>query len=919
MWALGSVLAAALAFTGRATGAENLLPNADFEADGDLNGDPDGWNRAVGGNEAYDQAVVVFGWDAEVKESGQHAVRIARQAGEKRDAKWFRTVPVEENVDYRLAVSYRTSEDFAGPAGVMVHGCGLNELTESLPPVAPGSAGVWQRLELSFTPKQTGQLYIVLRHLGTGTLWYDNASLETVPQQQMVNLVRNAGSERIAPSGLPGDGWWVYPAKLDPQVARIFVDTTVAHSGAASVKMELKALGAADLVAPAARVNPGDTLYFSVYYRSQLQPLIPDEAALAGEAAGMHRNINPPWSKTGLSYRNDVGHSYKPYDVLAKPVTEGWELLEGTTVVPVGAVMVETQFYVGNYVGEVWWDDVVVRKVNPVSLNAAPYEEKISPGRQRLAFVLENYSGTKEPLTLEIFFKDQLVGSATLTPSGNPRENLVADYEIKAAGIGPLRIALSDPQKHIVLFEVEKRLTVAEPLTTSIVIPRFVWPDKKIEKVTETIDVALSPEQTDGAKLVVTTLRQEQQLRREEITPLQPRNAYALAVAGLAPGTYRLRISLVGKDNAEIAQQEEPFEIMGTSRPTVEIRNGALLVQGKPFFPIGMFSPSPSHYKEYAAAGFNFAHNYGFDGNDEGESLDSDRTCLGTLDRAHEAGLWFVVSSPVYALIHEDWDLLRSRFSAFKDHPAVLCYEEEEQIIRMAHSMEGMKTWRALLRELDPDRPVLLGDVARPGPDGKRLFPFEVGDMGVMWWYPFPLAPGRTEIVIPEWLADNLAATDKPVWVAPQSWKNGQIPDGRFPLAEEYRVQAYLSVIHGAKGLMYFGGHIFKDTKEGRWEDLKKVVSELRDLSPVFLDVTAKESVAAQGAEKVSMLFKEHEGKSYLLAANRDAPTAKVTFTLPFKPARISVRFEDREIAADGNAFADVFEKYAVHVYEVSR
>jgi hypothetical protein len=733
------------------------------------------------------------------------------------------------------------------------------------------------------------------------------------------NLVRNAGFEVVAANGLPADGWWIYPADLDPKIARILVDPAVAHSGTSAVQIEMNALGAADLVAPAAKVYPGDTLYYAVYYRSRLEPAVVDAAALAQEAGGMHRNIDPPWSKVMIGYRNDVGHSYKPVDVMAKPVTDGWEKLEGTTTVPVGAVAVEAQFYVGNYTGQIWYDDVLIQRVNPVSVNASPYQEQKPRGRHRLACVLENHTGTTAPLRCELSFGGRVVGAASVTPSGAPREDLAVDYEVQEAGVGPLRLVLSEAPSNRVILEVEKTLTVVPPLTSSIVLPRYVWPDRKVEQVSETVDVALPADQLGAARLIITLLAQDKQISQTEIAPPETRNVCALPVAGLAAGKYLLQIRLVGAGNAPIAQAEEPFEVMGYARPTVEVRHGTLLVAGKPFFPIGMFSPSPQYYEEYAKAGFNFAHSYGFDGNDEGESLDTDRACLDTLERARAAGLWFVVSSPVYALIHEDWERLRARFSAFKDHPAVLCYEEEEQIIRMGHSMEGMRRWRALLRELDPDRPVLLGDTARPAPDGKRLFPFEIGDMGVMWWYPFPLAPGRTEIVIPDWLSDNVAATDRPVWVAPQSWKNGQIPDGRFPLPEEYRVQAYLAIIHGAKGLMYFGGHIFKDPQEGRWEDLKKVVAELRDLSPVFLDATSTARVEATGADKISTLLKEHEGTYYLLAANRDVPTAEAVFALPFTPARVKVIFEDREITPVGNGFKDVFAKYGVHVYAITR
>ena len=49
--------------------------------------------------------------------------------------------------------------------------------------------------------------------------------------------------------------------------------------------------------------------------------------------------------------------------------------------------------------------------------------------------------------------------------------------------------------------------------------------------------------------------------------------------------------------------------------------------------------------------------------------------------------------------------------------------------------------------------------------------------------------------------------TDKPIWVGVQSYNKGG-PKNRYPTPAEYRAQAYLSIIHGAKGLMWYGGSV---------------------------------------------------------------------------------------------------------------
>ena len=102
-------------------------------------------------------------------------------------------------------------------------------------------------------------------------------------------------------------------------------------------------------------------------------------------------------------------------------------------------------------------------------------------------------------------------------------------------------------------------------------------------------------------------------------------------------------------------------------------------------------------------------------------------------------------------------------------------------------------------------------------------------------------------------------------------------------------------------------------------EYLKTLVSELRDLSPVFVAPTSEISLSVSGSDKVSTRLKEHDGAVWLIAANRDALEATVTFEVPFSLRRVTVVNEDRSITPDGRAFIDRFGKYGVHVYRIER
>jgi hypothetical protein len=78
-------------------------------------------------------------------------------------------------------------------------------------------------------------------------------------------------------------------------------------------------------------------------------------------------------------------------------------------------------------------------------------------------------------------------------------------------------------------------------------------------------------------------------------------------------------------------------------------------------------------------------------------------------------------------------------------------------------------------------------------------------------------------------------------------------------------------------------------------------------------------SVTPQEAD-IHYLLKEYEGKKYILAANPEKKEIKVIFSLPElnKDFKLKVLFEERKAPqVSGNSFADVFEGYGVHIYEI--
>jgi hypothetical protein len=124
----------------------------------------------------------------------------------------------------------------------------------------------------------------------------------------------------------------------------------------------------------------------------------------------------------------------------------------------------------------------------------------------------------------------------------------------------------------------------------------------------------------------------------------------------------------------------------------------------------------------------------------------------------------------------------------------------------------------------------------------------------------------------------------KPVWMVGQAgcaWKNWD----DFPLMTEdnFRNQAYLSIIGGAKGYWLFSypivshfGKLSADEEAGQWEKIRTIVSELRALSPALCDGRDSEQVRVawmlpngRGNPPLTRVI-EHDGEHILLVANLD-------------------------------------------------
>ena len=299
---------------------------------------------------------------------------------------------------------------------------------------------------------------------------------------------------------------------------------------------------------------------------------------------------------------------------------------------------------------------------------------------------------------------------------------------------------------------------------------------------------------------------------------------------------------------------------------------------------------------------------------------------------------------------------------SLQGHPALAAYkgvDEPRNPFRGAKWIrpDGLVRGYQRLKQIDPAHPIVI--VQAPLGTVAQLVPYRPAfDITGADVYPVSYPPGEhtqtanTDISVVGDVTKKMvqAAGGKPVWMTLQIAWSGvtptqQNPDRvpRFPTLQAERFMAYQAIVNGARGLVFFGGHLTEiatpaDAAAGWnwtfWERvLRPVVEELSStmLAPALAAANAKLTVKASVAG-IELLVREAGGFLYLIAVRRSGATSRVRFTgLPNQVADGAVLFEYvqepppppiqpghqafRVVPVASGSFSDWFAPHDVHVY----
>jgi hypothetical protein len=411
---------------------------------------------------------------------------------------------------------------------------------------------------------------------------------------------------------------------------------------------------------------------------------------------------------------------------------------------------------------------------------------------------------------------------------------------------------------------------------------------------------------------------------------------------------------------------------------------GVLVIDGKKVFPLGLSNPPPlgkqapngkEGLQEVASAGANFIRTGRGKWTPAGIANEiSDELDLQNAAADHGLHCWLYLGEVPDLPGPQDSsneELLTKIVNAFKAHPALGAYkamDEPRNPFRGANWIRPAGLVRAYqkLKSLDPSHPAVI--IQAPRSPVAALTPYRPAfDITGADIFPIAYPPGgHSDLPNPDLSVVGditrkmvQAAGGKPVWTTLQIAWTGTLPSDthpdvvpRFPSAHDERFMAYQAIVSGARGLMFFGGHLTQvmrpaDARAGwnwRFWDLvlRPLLLELTSDSvrPALVAPNSGANVRASVGD-VELVARQTDQFLYVIAVQRGNTTTQVAFTgLPRKRdgsaiAGGEVMFEYvqrplpppvepnkqvfRPMSVTNGSFRDWFGPHDVHVYRFAR
>jgi hypothetical protein len=370
-----------------------------------------------------------------------------------------------------------------------------------------------------------------------------------------------------------------------------------------------------------------------------------------------------------------------------------------------------------------------------------------------------------------------------------------------------------------------------------------------------------------------------------------PHSVLRLDLSDLRPGRYEFETRLVDKRTGEVvARDTELVERRTGPLPRCHVdEHNRLIVDGQPFFPLGMYwgGLDEAELRIYADGPFNCLMPYALPTREQ-------------LDVAQAHGLKVIYSikdfyygsqwCPGFIRSQADEEpAVRRYVRQFRDHPTLLAwYINDELPLSYLSQLVAHRRW---VQEEDPDHPawVVLFQV-----DDLASY---VHSFDVIGTDPYPI-PDRPAAMAADWArrTREAVADARPIWMVPQVFSkavyDGPAEGRRPPTFEEMRSMAWQCIAEGANGLVFYSWFdLRRDSAhpfEEQWAKVKRVAEEVKRMSPALLSVEPVPALKVEASEGVHWTARVLSGTLYLFFVNAAASPAETSVRLAARPGGVA-------------------------------
>ncbi|MFW5868438.1 MAG: hypothetical protein ACOCX2_11515, partial [Armatimonadota bacterium] len=445
------------------------------------------------------------------------------------------------------------------------------------------------------------------------------------------------------------------------------------------------------------------------------------------------------------------------------------------------------------------------------------------------------------------------------------------------------------------------------------ITPRWEWSEEPRPEMA----VAIGPEGTE-AEVAVTINEQPVEVieRADHLLRFRP-------AADLAEGIHEVRIEATGVGDPVVRDA-----IFNNKQPgsVVTFREDRIaLVDGEPFFPVGAYRDPSDSITEVGGlleAGFNLTHDYLFE--HAPQTVETARAYLDLLD---EHGIKCFLGLSRRKLREGDLAWVQRFVAELMDHPAVLTwYLMDEPEIRGMTSAD-MERVREAVRMVDPFHPTSVV-YCRP-----NAFDEWADAQDIHWNDPYPLRPSgpdRPLTMVGDWveLGREAVGPDRPVWTVLQGhdyrWADAERARAEIgvadkPTAQQTRAMAFLALAENTDGLIWYWWpksryHISEDAPE-KWQGIVDTVQLLNELEP-WLTAPRTAADEMQAPEPFRVWTREADGTRIVAVINGSEDEADLRVRLPEGAAGRLRDFEtDEAVELPGGELRATFAPWEVRIY----